>query len=425
MATPFTFVHAADLHLGTPFTGMGEVSPAFSAILRDATLAAFDNLARLCLNEEAAFLVIAGDVWDGPGRSIRALSRFNEGVRKLGERGIPVFVSAGNHDPLGGRGWAAAGEMPPNLTVFPARKPTAVEVRRDGKLLAVVHGMSYHKEAVTDDLAARISRKNPDGFEVGVLHATVGGGAGHEPYAPTTVETLRASRLDYWALGHVHTRQVVCPESPLACYPGNTQALSVRETGERGAFIVRVDEAGTPAAEFIALDAARFCDIRLDLSGMDQPSRIAELFRAALERERAGAEGRALVAALKLTGRSPLYRDLGREGEIPELLALLREDIEGCEPPVWLDRVENRLSPPLELARIEASETLDGEAARQAKALLEGGPALEEFFALLNAPLSAKPALRRLLEDGGALDAEEEFLAARDLALDLLAGDET
>lgn len=425
MATPFTFVHAADLHLGTPFTGMGEVSPAFAAILRDATLVAFDNLVRLCLNEEASFLVIAGDVWDGPGRSIRALARFNEGVRKLGASSIPVFVSAGNHDPLRGRGWAAAGEKPPNLTVFPDRKPGLAEVRREGELLAVVHGMSYHKEAVTEDLASRITRKNPAGFEIGVLHATVGSGAGHEPYAPTTVDALRASGLDYWALGHVHTRGAVCAEAPLACYPGNAQALSVRETGARGALVVRVDEGGKPSTEFFALDAARFAEVVVDLSKLDQPGRIPEFFRLALEKERSDAEGRALILALKLTGRSALYRDLGREGEMAELLALLREEAEGCDPPVWLDRLENRLSPPLDLARVEASGTLDGEAARQARTILEDGQALEDFFAALNAPLAAKPALRRLLEDdGGSVQAQEEFLAARDLALDLLSGEE-
>lgn len=423
MITPFTFVHAADLHLGTPFTGLGEASPEMAAVLRDATLSAFDNLVALCIEEDAAFLVVAGDVWDGPSRSIRALSRFRAGVEKLGEYGIDVFVAAGNHDPLGLRGWKAAGELPGNLRIFQDKKPEAFEVGRGGTTLAVVHGMSYPKAAVSEDLSSRFRRKNPEGYEIAVLHATVGSGSGHAPYAPTTPETLKASGIDYWALGHVHTRKTVSEYSPAIQYPGNIQALSVRETGARGALSVRVDGSGRANASFVALDAVRFAEVRVDLSGETDPSAAPCRISSALRGAVADAGGRALVASVALSGRTPLYGPLRREGEAAELLAQLREEAEEYPVPVWVGRITNRLSAPFDLQRLASSGTLEGEVAKEAARLAGAPDSLAAFFAGGGAPLLAKASLRKLLAEE-RWDEAAILGEARDLALDLLAGEE-
>ena len=101
----FCFVHAADLHLDTPFRGIGQVNARLGERLRDASLDAFDDLVQLTIDRRAEFLLLAGDVYDGADRGVRAQLRFLRGMKKLAFEGIPVFVVHGNHDPLDG--WSA------------------------------------------------------------------------------------------------------------------------------------------------------------------------------------------------------------------------------------------------------------------------------------------------------------------------------
>src|SRR6476646_5865043 len=112
----FRFIHAADLHLDTPFATIGRVEPEIADRLRDASLEAFDGLVSLALDRQASFVVIAGDIYDCADRGVRAQLRFLRGVERLGDRGIPVFVAHGNHDPLDG--WSAVRRVPDNLVVF-------------------------------------------------------------------------------------------------------------------------------------------------------------------------------------------------------------------------------------------------------------------------------------------------------------------
>lgn len=422
MSIPFNFVHAADLHLGTPFSGLGETSPDAARALRDATLGAFENLVNLCLSRDAAFLVIAGDVYDGPERSIRVLDAFVKGVERLGERSIPVFVATGNHDPLTSRAWSSAGKLPSNLVLF-GSKPSSHQVVRDGETIAVVHGVGYRGRHVSEDLAGSIRRTQPGGFEVGVLHATVGGAQGHEVYAPTTVETLKGAGLDYWALGHVHTRAVLSASEPVIVYSGNLQALSSRETGARGAFLVEVDELGRPTPDFVELDRVHFARLRVDVAAVSHEAKLPSALLAEARRAAQDSDGRALVVDFCLTGRTPLYRVLNEPRQLEELLAGLRADLEESTPLVWANRIENATAPLLDIERLAASRTIEADLIRIAGALSDDPVALEAFGREALSPLYGKAGMKKLLgqpPDGEAL--KEELLAARDLALDLLAG---
>ena len=116
----FSFVHAADLHLDTPFKGIGSTAPQVAEQLREASLAAFDSLVDLCLERRAAFLVVAGDIYDGPERGLRAQLRFRDGLARLSAAGISSFVVHGNHDPVE-TGWSALNDTwPERVTIFGA-----------------------------------------------------------------------------------------------------------------------------------------------------------------------------------------------------------------------------------------------------------------------------------------------------------------
>jgi DNA repair exonuclease SbcCD nuclease subunit len=426
MSQPFTFVHAADLHLDTPFSGVERnVSAELATRLRDATLDAFDRLVELCLQAEATFLVIAGDLCDGPERGIRAQARLRKGLDRLARAGISTFIVAGNHDPLpsqGAGGWSELAQWPERVHFFKSRAET-LPVTRDGETLAIVHGISYPNKAVKTDLAAKLKKSPDDAFQVGVVHATLGeanASGGHQPYAPTTIETLVESGLDYWALGHVHTRTVVRESSPTVAYPGNIQALSSRETGARGAYVVRVDEAGAAALEFAPLDSVRFARVELSIADIENASQLIKALEEQLEELRRTGEGRDVVVKFTLTGCGPLNLLLSQEGALGELLATVRENEGGGDPLTWVASIRDRTSPELDIEALRGQSTLPAALLEKAEQLGSGEEALKSFAAdAWGELLTARN--RKLLTEPDTFELQEELAEARNRALVQLA----
>ena len=86
---------------------------------------------------------------------------------------------------------------------------------------------------------ARLSRRPTAGcFNIGLLHTCATGREGHDRYAPCTVDDLRAKGYDYWALGHVHTREILATATRPIVFPGNIQGRHIRETGPKGCLLV-------------------------------------------------------------------------------------------------------------------------------------------------------------------------------------------
>jgi len=346
----FRFAHLADLHLDTPFRGLHAVRPELAGALRDASLAAWDAAVDACLAAAVDFVVIAGDVYDSETAGVRAQLRFRDGLARLAEAGVPSFVVHGNHDPRGGR-WSAVSEWPRGVTVFGHEDVAAVPAERGGETLALVHGVSYAQPQVTENLAARF-RRDPGfgGWQIGLLHANVDGLGGHANYAPATLDDLRATGLDYWALGHVHTPAVLNPERPLVVYPGNLQARHAGEQGARGFYLVDVED-GVATAQFVEMGLVRFGSVSLDIADLGDLSDV----HAALAAAAAGPTGTAHTRVLRaeLHGAGPSHADLRRAGEA-ELTAYLRDV---APPGVWWDEVRLLTRPPLDRqARLAAGD---------------------------------------------------------------------
>lgn len=242
---PIRFIHAADLHLDAAFSGLSRDIPAdFAERLRTATFTAFRRLLDLCERESPDFLLLAGDVYNQEDASVSAQLALRDGFRRLESLSIPVFFVHGNHDSLASR--LRSVRWPGNVTVF-GELPDAVPVFRkgEGTPLAIIHGASHASGRETRNLAALFRRTEACGLHVGLLHATPGDADGVARYAPFSQEDLKASGMDYWALGHIHDRREVCRE-PLAAYPGCTQGLHINEPGEKGCLLVTA-EAGPMA----------------------------------------------------------------------------------------------------------------------------------------------------------------------------------
>jgi hypothetical protein len=307
----FRFLHAADVHLDSGFAGLpGETDSR----LAGATRAAFAALVDLALAESVDFLLIAGDLYDGPWRDVGTAFFVRDQMRRLREGGIPAFLIKGNHDADS----RVADSLPPpeNLTVFPADRAATHRLEALG---VAIHGRSFASRHVGEDFVRGYPAPLPGWFNIGLLHTSADGRPGHAAYAPCTVESLRAFGYDYWALGHVHAREVLA-EAPPIVFPGCLQGRHPREPGAKGAMLVTV-EGGALGLSFRPLDAVRWAAPDVALDGCETMADALAAMAAALRAELADAESRPVVARLRLLGATPLDGDLRAMG-----VAALRED---------------------------------------------------------------------------------------------------
>ena len=257
------FIHAADIHLDSPLLKLDAYEGAPTGEIRGATRRAFENLVQTAIDEKVAFVLIAGDLYDGDWKDYNTGLYFVSRMGRLREAGIPVFIVAGNHDAASTI--TKSLRLPENVHVFPADRPATL--RLDGMDVAV-HGQSFGTPAVKTDLARSYPPAVPGCFNVGLLHTCATGREGHEPYAPCTLETLREKGYDYWALGHVHRREVLLEDPPVV-FAGNTQGRHARETGPKGCVLVSVDDAGRPNLDFRPLDVVRWEAAAVDAAGAE------------------------------------------------------------------------------------------------------------------------------------------------------------
>ena len=416
----FRFVHAADLHLDSPFKGITAESETVAQALRSATFEAFDALIELCIEREVAFLLIAGDVYDGADRSLRAQLRFRDGLDELARHGVRVFVVHGNHDPLDG--WASAINWPDGVHIFGGDEVETVEVEVLGKAIAAVSGISYRNRREDRKLFQHFEATRPELFQIGLLHCNCGGNTAHEDYVPCRPEDLTQVGLDYWALGHVHTRAVVS-EDPWIVYPGNPQGRSIRETDQRGAFLVTVDDGGKVDLEFCPLNAVQWLADEVSIDNHTTIDAIDRALSTKVEELREKGGGRPVVCRLSLTGRGMLYPELLRNDGIGDLLIRAQESGLTDDPFVWVQEIEMAARPNVDLARLRDERDLLGQALSIAEELGRTPTFSKELHPAI-APLFEDSRTRKVLDPLSPDELHRLLADAELLCVDLLARDE-
>ncbi len=372
----FSFIHAADLHLDSPFVGItacGEIART----LRGSTFAAFDMLVATCIERHVAFLLLAGDVYDSRDRSLRAQLALRDGLAKLAAAGIHTYMVHGNHDPLQSR--LAALEWPPEVHVFGADKVQSLAVNAGGRILATIHGISYGRAEEQRNLAAMFSQlARGEGVNIGLLHCNAGSNTGHAPYAPCDLRDLRDADMDYWALGHVHEHRIL-EQTPLVIYPGNIQGRSIRETGARGCCLVEVSGEGDLRPEFIRLDRVCWDHGTVSITGVESVDQLLQEMNAKVGMilERAG--DRPVVCRLRVEGRGDLFQELAHSQGVRTILETVRENWDTHDPFVWVQSLEIRCCPDIDLDQRQEANDLLGEVLRVARGLREDDACAREL----------------------------------------------
>jgi exonuclease SbcD len=289
--------------------------------------------------------------------------------------------------------------------------------------VAYVSGISYKKRDEQRNLAKLFRRVGGRVFNVGVLHANVGSNTGHEVYAPCEVTDLATGDMDYWALGHVHTRAVL-HRTPYVVYPGNPQGRHIREAGPRGCMYVAVDEAGRvePEPEFLPLDVVRWALVTADVTGVATLDALADRLAGAVEEALAEADGRPLLCRIAVTGRTTLHAELARATTVDDLVERLREGFANHTPFAWVEELELGVRPEIDLADRACADDLLGHVLQIAAAIREEDEKLAQLRATALAPLYENPrALKaKALEALTPADTREIVAEAELLCLDRL-----
>jgi exonuclease SbcD len=376
---PFRFVHAADLHIDSPFRGLRDVDKRVGERLRESTFEAFLNLIALCIDEQVDFLVIAGDIYDGADRSVRAQLRFRDGMRQLSEAGIAVYIVHGNHDPLDG--WLSSVTWPENVHIF-GPEPEWKNVELNGEPIAAIQGVSFPTREVRENLVAKFSTPPDDSlFTIGLLHSNVGGNPNHDNYAPCTIDDLKLTGLDYWALGHVHTRQTLRRQNPAVIYPGNLQGRHPNEDGPRGCLMVEVSEDGAANTRFHALDVVRWEPATVDIADIKTLDALEATIQQKLDNLAVKAEGRDVICSLTLAGRGPMHAELVRTDAVDDLLSELRTTASES-PWVWVERIYDNTHAELDLDSRANSDDFLGAVLRRSSEVLGSAEGMKELAAV-------------------------------------------
>lgn len=370
---PLRFLHTGDLHLDSPLEGLSAEAPTeVLPVLRNATTDAWRNVVRLAIDERVDFVLVAGDVFEIASPTLLGQARFRDGLAQLAGAGIRSFVVHGNHDPMDGRSWAPSLAFPSAVHRFGTDGVEAVPFLRDGREIARIHGRSYPRPAVTENYAAGF-RADPDApFSIGLLHANVGNRPDHDNYAPCSIDDLRASGMDYWALGHIHQPGRVIADPP-TFYCGIPQGRDPGELGARGCYLVEVDASRRVTARFVATDVVRWHPIDVPIAHVPDDEALHRACREAVAAAIDTADGRSLVIRLRLSGRGALHANVRRPGYVDDLRQLLNEERSAVPPFAWVESIRDGTRPDVDLATRRDAPDFIGDFLRTAASARRSG----------------------------------------------------
>lgn len=415
------FIHCADVHLDTPLQGLAQYSGAPVHEIRNATRRAFEKILNAAIAEKVDFMVIAGDLYDTGLKSFESALFFNKQMVNLKEAGIDVYLIYGNHD--------AASKLtkqlrpPGNVHVLRASEPQTIV---DENLGIAIHGQSFATPEITEDLAANYPEPLRDLLNIGVLHTNLSGISDHANYAPCSLEELKNKGYQYWALGHIHNRHVLCSD-PYIVFPGNIQGRHGKEQGEKSSELVTVSDTGHISIERIFTSVVPWVQAEIDASDCDTADDVYEKLRTSLETLFPPSNERVSAVRVRIAGASEAHAELNRNLELVrnEAISIANECGNGL---LWLERVQVATSPRVNREGLLERDDPIGEIIRIVSALRERPSTMSAWEAITDlakklpseitegteAITLDEPVLREAIEEA------EELLLARLSALEVL-----
>lgn len=347
----FSFIHAADIHLDSPLTGLEQYEGAPVERIRSATRDAFENLVDLAIEKQVSFVVIAGDLYDGDWKDYNTGLFFASQIIRLQKEKINVFLIRGNHD--------AASlitkelKLPSNVVEFSTREP---ETYLLDDLGVAIHGQGFVSRSVEENLVKSYPGRKEGYLNIGILHTSATGREGHENYAPCSIDDMKEKGYDYWALGHIHLREILHEKNPVILFPGNIQGRHIKETGEKGCTLVTAEDGEIKSVTHISLDVLRWEMCEIDVSGYDHLEEIIDAVRDSLEKKYQQVDGRFLAVRVRIYGATKVHQKLivSKDHFINNIRSIALEIGFGD---IWLEKVKIETSHVVDVEELKMQHT--------------------------------------------------------------------
>jgi len=326
-----------------------------------ATRQAFSSIIDLCINERVDTLLIAGDLYDGDQTSMKT-ARFLAGeLGRLAKAGIRTFIIRGNHDALSRISRELV--LPDLVKLFGGRAEHVLIERGQGEKPVAIHGLSFAQPTAPESLLPKYADAIPDAINIGIMHSSLGGAPGHDPYAPCSPADLQATGYDYWALGHIHKRSVITGPTTIVM-PGMPQGRDINEDGPKSVTLVSITDDGTVSLEEKQTALAEFARATIDAGGLAEWGDLAQAITDALKQARANSAAPELVVRLAIEGETPLAWRMRRDAD---LLVAEAEERAAQIGAIWVEKLDIDCSPP------KSANQASNDPLHELRALIENG----------------------------------------------------
>ncbi|KRL07795.1 metallophosphoesterase family protein [Liquorilactobacillus hordei] len=250
------FIHCADLHLGSSFEGLSGISKSQLKIIINAGINALTKVVEVAIAENVDFILLAGDVFDGHQINLTLQFKLKNLFEKLQKHDIFVFMAFGNHD------FQNLDKVnfyfPENVYIFPNQVITKKIITKNTNEEVAVTGFSYGERWVESKIE-NYPRHLDVKWHLGMLHGAVLEDDRLQNYAPFRLSELLSKDYDYWALGHIHNRQMLNKKPPII-YAGSLQGRNNKEVGLKGFYMIREID-GQLSPEFRPIDELEWINI--------------------------------------------------------------------------------------------------------------------------------------------------------------------
>lgn len=328
------FIHGADLHLDSPFIGLKTLPDFLWEKIYQSTFTALTNLVNHAIDKQVDFVMLAGDIYDSDDRSVKAQAFLKTEMERLNQAEIPVFICHGNHDYIENSGLHL--KMPENVELFSETVETKWLTTKNGERIAV-SSFSYNSRWMTKRMITEYPKKHETAdFHIGMLHGfSEGLETSHGHYAPFTINELKSKGYDYWALGHIHTRQVLEIQPPIL-YAGNTQGRSSKETGIKGCELVTLT-LGDSSIETLETQDIQWETLEISLAKRSTLDDVYRKIKETIEIKEGSQKNYLLT--IELVDTKDLLPNVLKKIIQGELLEALQQ-ISATEPFIWVNQLK-------------------------------------------------------------------------------------
>ncbi len=235
------FLHIADVHLDSPFLGLSFLPSELFCQIKNAIQLSFEKAVNFAIDHDVDLVLLAGDTFDSIHPTPQSKIFFANQIKRLVYRQIQVVMVLGNHD-YSQIDDLLLNESPYFKIIGSNEQIEQVDFMTKSQYKYRVVGFSYQHNHITEDIIAKYPPKSTSIYTIGLAHAGMKqSSVDQNNYAPFTLNEVKDLNYDYFALGHIHLRQVLSQE-PWIVYSGNLQGRHVNEKDAKGFYFGQVDE---------------------------------------------------------------------------------------------------------------------------------------------------------------------------------------